>query len=203
MGFTIKTNYGPNIEVNEGGVVNLNQRKDGLWKIDAAEAKVEEAAAPPVRTGRPRKAGKKILKSFIYKAHTDEETNLRLQALYNALLQLGWIAGDTRKMTFLNIFSGEETTCRVVWTGEISTLAELFRELVSRKRFVTLPDGESIWIMVNARFWEKEGNREFGNNRLRSTAIPAGNKETLDLLVKVMDPDLPLDTLRELMQARR
>lgn len=39
MGFNIKNNYGPNIEVNEGGVVNLQQNKDGRWQtMDAQEA---------------------------------------------------------------------------------------------------------------------------------------------------------------------
>lgn len=45
MGFNIKTNYGPNIEVNAGGVVNLHQRKDGLWQTqDAEEVEYEEVA---------------------------------------------------------------------------------------------------------------------------------------------------------------
>ena len=43
MGFNIKNNYGPNIEVNEGGVVNLHQGKDGLWHtVDAEEAEIVE-----------------------------------------------------------------------------------------------------------------------------------------------------------------
>ena len=31
MGFNIKNNYGPNIEVNDGGKVTLIQGKNGLW----------------------------------------------------------------------------------------------------------------------------------------------------------------------------
>jgi len=43
MGFNIKNNYGPNIEVNDGGVVNLQQSKDGLWHtVEAEEAEFEE-----------------------------------------------------------------------------------------------------------------------------------------------------------------
>ena len=153
--------------------------------------------------GRPKKAGKKILKSFIYQAYSDEETNLRLQSLYFGLLQLKWIAEDTKQKSFLSIFSGEETTCRVVWTGEVNTLAELFKELVNRKKHVKLPEGESIWVMVNARFWDKEGNHEFGNDRLRSTSTPTGSKDAIELLVKIMNPDLPLESLKELMQNQR
>jgi FMN phosphatase YigB (HAD superfamily) len=43
MGFNIKNNYGPNIEVNAGGKVTLVQDKDGLWHtVDAEEAEYEE-----------------------------------------------------------------------------------------------------------------------------------------------------------------
>ena len=53
MGFNIKNNYGPNIEVNEGGVVNLLQSKDGLWHtVEAEEAdyeEVTEASAPAAK----------------------------------------------------------------------------------------------------------------------------------------------------------
>ena len=42
MGFNIKNNYGPNIEVNEGGVVNLNQDKNGHWTTEVEEAQIVE-----------------------------------------------------------------------------------------------------------------------------------------------------------------
>ena len=169
----------------------------------ASEPTGNEEVKQKSNAGRPKKAGKKTLKSFVYRAHTDDETNLRLQSLYLGLKQLGWIAEDTKQKNFLSIFSGEETTCRVVWTGDVNTLAELFRELVNRKGFVKLPDGESIWVMVNGRFWEKEGNKEFGNDRLRSTSVPTANKETITWLVMMMNPDLPLESLKELLQSQR
>ena len=37
MGFIIKNNFGPNIEVNEGGVVHFQQSKDGVWQTVEAE----------------------------------------------------------------------------------------------------------------------------------------------------------------------
>ena len=43
MGFNIKNNYGPNIEVNDGGKVVVVQGKDGLWHtVDAEDAEVVE-----------------------------------------------------------------------------------------------------------------------------------------------------------------
>ena len=48
MGFNIKNNYGPNIEVNEGGRLTLVQGKDGLWHTaDAEEAEYEEIKEEP------------------------------------------------------------------------------------------------------------------------------------------------------------
>ena len=45
MGFNIKNNYGPNIEVNAGGKVTLVQDKSGWWHTaDAEEAEYEEVA---------------------------------------------------------------------------------------------------------------------------------------------------------------
>ena len=167
-----------------------------------AENNVAEEVKGAGRRGRPQKAGKKTQKSFIYQAHDNMDTNLRLQSLYCGLLQLQWIAADTKQKSFMSIFSGEDTACRVTWTGDINTLAELFKELVTRKGYVKLPEGESIWVMVNARFWEKEGNKEFGNDRLRSTSAPTGSKDAIDLLVKVMNPDMPLESLREAMHAQ-
>lgn len=49
MGFNIKNNYGPNIEVKEGGVVNLHQSMDGKWHTaEGEEAYYEEADAEEV-----------------------------------------------------------------------------------------------------------------------------------------------------------
>lgn len=189
-----------------------DEKTDFSRGSDAEDAEVieevkDDADTNEIRTsikrGRPKKAGKKILKSFIYRAFEDEETNQRLQSLYHGLLQLQWIAPETKLKSFMSIFSGEDTTCRVIWTGDINTLAELFRELVTRKGYVKLPEGESIWVMVNARFWEKEGNQEFGNDRLRSTSTPTGSKETIEWLVKLMNPDFPLESLKEAMMTQR
>lgn len=204
MGFNIKNNYGPNIEVNEGGKVTLVQGKDGMWQsADVEEAEIVEEVKDSGKRGRPKKTGKAIQKSFVYRALTDEDTNQRLQFLYKGLKQLQWIAPETLQKNFLRLFSGEDTSSRVIWTGDINTLAELFRELVQRKKYVQLPEGESIWVMVNARFWEKEGNHEFGNERLAATRPPLENKDHIDLLVRFMNPHMVVDdVIRQMNQSQ-
>ena len=51
MGFNIKNNYGPNIEINAGGKVTLVQDKNGLWHTaDAEEAEYEEVTDETLRS---------------------------------------------------------------------------------------------------------------------------------------------------------
>lgn len=150
--------------------------------------------------GRPKRAGKTINKAFVYDA--GEKTNVRLQMFYNGLKALEWIRKDTALKDFLSIFSGGETICRIVWTGDINALAGLFKELVTLKHFVKLPEGETIWVMVNARFWDHEGNKEFGNKRLGSTHPPIDVKDDLALLVDIMNPDTSLKEIRERLQSQ-
>lgn len=83
MGFNIKNNYGPNIEVNAGGKVTLVQDKSGQWHTaDAEEVEYEEVTdetlqhAPENAEELPAEAGndgcgfvldaKAIEKSFKY-----------------------------------------------------------------------------------------------------------------------------------------
>ena len=82
----------------------------------------------------------------------------------------------------------------------MNVLAELFRQLVNRKKYVKLPEGYSIWVMVNAHFWNKEGNKEFGNDRLRCTTRPVDKMQTIQWLVRLMNPNQDLELLfREMM----
>jgi hypothetical protein len=190
--------------VNVFGDVNIGKKQDeAVDGVNAEDAEIVEEVKSSSKRGRPRKTGKAIQKSFVYRALTDADTNQRLQFLYNGLKQLQWIAANTLQKNFLKIFSGEDMSCRVVWTGDINTLAELFRELVQRKKYVRLPEGESIWVMVNARFWEKEGNKEFGNERLAATRPPLENKDNIDLLVRFMNPRLVVDDyIRQMNQSQ-
>lgn len=150
--------------------------------------------------GRPKRAGTAINKAFFYNA--GDETNIRLQRFYSGLIALGWIKVDTELKNFLSVFSGKETSYRIIWTGDINALSELFLELIKRKKIVGLPEGESIWVMVNARFWDHEGNKEFGNEKLGSTRAPIDSKEDIDLLVEILNPETDLDVVRERLQSQ-
>ena len=138
---------------------------------------------PTTKRGRPKRSSETIVKTFIYKANNQKETNQRLQMLYGALVQIGWISQDTEQRDFIDIFSGKETSVRVKWMDDVNSLSELFRQLVVRKKYVHLPTGVSIWVMVNAHFWDNQGNKEFGNERLRMTHTPKDKMDYIEWLV--------------------
>lgn len=187
------------VDIHDNEVVNLSVDK-GMVHLE--DQPVQDLAPQKQnKGGRPKRTGQKITQSFIYNGGQD--TNARLQLLYNGLISLNWIREDTDLRHFMSQFSGEEATCRVVWTGEINSLAELFKELVTRKKLVKLPQGVSLWVMVNARFWEKEGNREFGSERLRSTRTPIDTKAQIELLVKLMDSSIPIPEMKKMIQSQR
>lgn len=158
---------------------------------------------PTTKRGRPKRSSETIVKTFIYKANNQKETNQRLQMLYGALVQIGWISQDTEQRDFTDIFSGKETCVRVKWMDDVNSLSELFRQLVVRKKYVHLPTGVSIWVMVNAHFWDNQGNKEFGNERLRMTHTPKDKMDYIEWLVRVMDPYQDLDELRAEMMGQR
>jgi len=149
--------------------------------------------------GRPKRAGTLIAKAFVYGGE-----GVRLGMLCQALKALGWIDAETDVQLFIDMFSGGEAARRrVIWTGGVNTLAELFRRLVNERGLVTLPQGLSLWVMVNGRFWENERRQEFGNDRLRNTHPPKGNDQTIAYLVNILDTKLTLDDVRMMLESQR
>lgn len=99
MGFNIKNNYGPNIEVNEGGVVNLHQTGRARWEVDAEEAEYVEVTDETLQQD-PEDACDNENKPSTDKAidHTVTLSKAR-QTIFNQLLALAekgdWVNGIT------------------------------------------------------------------------------------------------------------
>ena len=90
--------------VNVFGDVNIGKKQDeAVDGVNAEDAEIVEEVKSSSKRGRPRKTGKAIQKSFVYRALTDADTNQRLQFLYNGLKQLQWIAANTLQKNFLKI----------------------------------------------------------------------------------------------------
>ena len=98
MGFNIKNNFGPNIEVNDGGRVTLVQGRNGLWRTtDAEDAEiVEENHTDTVGEGEGEVGGKDTfegepvfidLKFFTSKAFNSMEGQAALRKLLKESVQ--------------------------------------------------------------------------------------------------------------------
>ena len=148
--------------------------------------------------GRPKKAGTHITQSFIYEGET-----VRLGMLFQGLCALGWIDAKTDMQQFIELFSGGEVRQRVIWKGEANTLAELFRRLVNERGIVKLPEKLTLWVMVSGHFWNQKRGEEFETDMLRKAHAPKENDQTLTYLVNILDPDVPLNEVRRMMQERR
>lgn len=149
--------------------------------------------------GRPKRAGTPICKAFVYGGDS-----VRLEMLWQALMALGWIAQETDMQTFIDLFSGGVSPRqRIVWTGDVNVLAELFKRLVNERQLVRLPAGLSLWVMVNGHFWENERRKEFSNDRLRNTHAPKGDDRTISYLVNILDMALSLNEIRAMLESQR
>ena len=91
--------------------------KERLHGSPASGSNNDRVVKIPVKRGRPKKTSEKIGKTFSYKAKRGE-TNDRLQKLYSALVQMGWIADNTQLRDFIDLCSGGESYARVVWLDE-------------------------------------------------------------------------------------
>ena len=98
MGFNIKNNFGPNIEVNDGGRVTLVQGRNGLWHTtDAEDAEiVEENHTDTVGEGEGEVGGKDTfegepvfidLKFFSAKKFNSMESQAALRRLLQQVVQ--------------------------------------------------------------------------------------------------------------------
>ncbi len=149
--------------------------------------------------GRPKRAGTTIGKAFVYGGDS-----VRLGMLFHALKAFRWIADETDMQLFIDLFcGGEAVRRRVIWTGSVNVLAELFRRLVNERELVRLPQGLSLWVMVNGHFWEKERRQEFGCDRLRNTHAPKGDDKAIAYMVSILDMDMTLDEVRAMLENQR
>ena len=156
-------------------------------------------SSPKAKRGRKSHAGEKVTKAFKYNVRDMRLANRRLSMLYNALLAFGWIREDTQQQTFIDLFSGGDCSHRIVWMDDVNTLADLFRRLVSVEGFVAVQSPYGLWQMVDGHFWEKEGNKPFGNERLRKTHTPQEKSRHIDYLVNILNPRVSEQQLMEML----
>ena len=158
---------------------------------------------PKAARGRKSHAGEKVTKAFRYNVRDARVANQRLAMLYKALLAFGWIREDTQLQTFVDLFGGGDCTHRIVWMDDVNTLADLFRRLVSVERLVAVQSPYGLWQMVDGHFWEKEGNKPFGNERLSKTHTQQENSRHINYLMNILNPRYSEQQLMEMLMGEK
>ena len=176
---------------------NLNP-KDGPSQLQGPPESMSS-----VGRGRKSHAGEKVTKAFKYNVRDTRVANKRLTMLYNALLAFQWIREDTPQQTFIDLFGGGDCPHRIVWMDDVNTLVELFRRLVNVEKLVAVQSPYGLWQMVDGHFWEKEGNKAFGNERLRKTHTPQEKSRHIDYLVNILNPKVSEQQLMEMLMGEK
>ena len=87
MGFNINNNYGPNLDVHDGGVVHLHQDKDGRWHTE--EKEIQDAEMVECEQGEAGKEESPVdcfvqrVKGIMLKAETENGKEKPLTARGN------------------------------------------------------------------------------------------------------------------------
>lgn len=101
MGFIIKNNFGPNIEVNEGGVVHFQQSKDGLWHTADAETVEYDDAVIVGEKNSTDNESRQNASTDMNSSHNDNNKTLsaKRQTILDQLCALAdkgdWVSGIT------------------------------------------------------------------------------------------------------------
>lgn len=152
------------------------------------------AAPVPKKDGRKRstKTGKIVPDVYTYRYLNDKEGKRRITALYQGLLHLSWINGETTLGTFMQLFSGTPMDFYIKWTGAKADLYALIKHLCDKK-LISCPAGSTRWVIARSHFVDGQ-NIAFSNlNKLKENKK---TKATIDILLDLLNPRIPLKDYR-------
>ena len=193
MGFNIKNNYGPNIEVKEGGVVNLHQSMDGKWHTaEGEEAYYEEADDNEYSNCEPS-----IGSANDYKVTLSTPRQSILDQLLNLADKGDWVNGitseDVKAMLMTVLGQGEASLegkeaerAEKLWHLRESGRSELLR--LTWQNMVGYYDDRRLLKQKSAPalnvdfFGDKNGSDNINKGRPSRDNMPSGFRDVLPLL---------------------
>lgn len=106
--------------------------------------------------------------SFKYvKLQTDSNN---INTLFAELKKHNAIPNDEPITEFKHLFSGVKVEKPITWIGNKSDLSYLFKQLVNEHKVLEIPQGKTIWDVVEACFVDKDG-KPFENLRKQQKPI--------------------------------
>ncbi len=121
--------------------------------------------------------------SFTYTLLSSESQNINL--LFVELKKHGAIPQNFQITEFKHLFSGVKVEKPIIWIGNKSDLAYLFKLLVNEKQVLMIPPNTTIWDIVDACFVDQDGNH-FGKDTLRKQQKPKRTAKKIEILANSM-----------------
>ena len=193
MGFNIKNNYGPNIEVKEGGVVNLHQSMDGKWHTaEGEEAYYEEADDNEYSNCEPS-----IGSANDYKVTLSTPRQSILDQLLNLSDKGDWVNGitseDVKAMLMTVLGQGEaslegkeaemsEKLWHLLESGRSERLRVTWQNMVGYYDDRRLLKQKSAPALNVDFFGDKNGSDNINKGRPSRDNMPSGFRDVLPLL---------------------
>lgn len=160
----IKIESGANVQITDKPIYNIYgdvvKEKNVLPQVPSCKKKKNQSEKPesgkadkkPINRQRMSWKGKVIMLSFCYttKSMSAEEKNKRLSVAFQ-LLNKKYIS-HTTMATFINIFSGVETSEYIVWKGFIVELQYFIETLITKGLITWNRPAPGKWQIVCARF---------------------------------------------------
>lgn len=160
---------------------------------------VGEPVEPQTPQTNKTKRPKVVTTTFQYRwLQTDAN---RIGLLYQALLratvngeQVGWIDKKTDHEDFAKLFSGEDTSIQVRWTGTKQHLKYLFKVLYARE-YITIPNGgKQPYVIVQSHFVDKSRHIFTDWDKEQD---PKEYKNAIEAMAEILNPDITIeDVLR-------
>jgi len=202
MGFNIKNNYGPNIEVNAGGKVTLVQDKNGLWHTaDAEEAEYEEVTDETLRQDPENTCDNENRPSTGSANDYKVMLSTPRQNIFNQLLNLAdkgdWVNGitsvDVKAMLKTVLGQGEnpltgkelelsEKLWNLLESGRGERLRVTWQNMVGYYDDRHLLKQKSAPALNTDFFGDKEGSDNINKGRPSRDNMSSGFREVLPLL---------------------
>jgi len=147
-------------------------------------------------TDKTRKVVVKTAFCYSPQGVEDASKNIRLSEVFSRLKAQSLIDAESNLKEFLAVFSGEDVTIRIAWTGKDNVLHYLFDEWVNKREYIPKPNG-GLWKVVAARFYHRgkddEGvlyDEDYTSEQLRKTGNPTNISDDLETIIEMLKPDI-------------
>lgn len=139
----------------------------------------------PVVEKKPKKKGTspEVILAFRYTKLQAESDNIN--KLFAGLKTHGALSKDLPITEFKHLFSGVPVSTPIPWVGNKSDLYYLFKLLMNVHKVLDIPNGTSLWKVVDACFVDASG-KHFGSENLRIQKVPKKTKADIEHFAYLM-----------------